>query len=366
MFAGADFGAGFWDLVAGPAERGAPARELIEESIGPVWEANHVWLIFVLVTLWTGFPSAFAPIMSTLYVPLTLAAVGIILRGSAFAFRKASHTRSQRRLFGIGFASSSVITPYFLGTVVGGVASARVPAGTATGNVITSWCNPTSVLGGGLAVIVCAFLAAVYLAADATRRGRAELADTFRRRAFGSGIAGGIVAAAGVIVLHADAPDLFHGLTHRGAPLIVASAIAGALALILVARRRFDVARYAAASAVVAVLWGWAAGQFPWMLEHQLTIGAAAAPHATLVAGLFALGAGSSLIMPALGWLFVMVSAAILRTSEPRRATMRLLRCRDAAVDGNDRTGQVGTGTTCEEDRGSGHIVGPADTTQRR
>jgi cytochrome d ubiquinol oxidase subunit II len=307
LFAGADFGAGFWDLVAGSAQRGAPARELIEESIGPVWEANHVWLIFVLVTLWTGFPSAFAPIMSTLYVPLTLAAVGIILRGSAFAFRKASRTPSQRRLFGAAFASSSVITPYFLGTVVGGVASDRVPAGTRTGNVITSWCNPTSVLGGVLAVIVCAFLAAVYLAADAARRDRPGLADAFRRRAFGTGIVVGVVAAAGVIVLHADAPDLFHGLTHRGAPLIAVSALAGAAALILVARRRFDLARYVGALAVVAVLWGWATGQYPWMLEHQLTIGAAAAPHATLVAGLVALGAGSLLLVPALGWLLVLV-----------------------------------------------------------
>jgi len=307
LFAGADFGAGFWDLFAGDAERGAPTRELIEESIGPVWEANHVWLIFVLVTLWTGFPSAFAPIMSTLYVPLTFAAVGIILRGSAFAFRKASRTVSQRRAFGAAFASSSVITPYFLGSVVGGVASGRVPAGTRTGNVLTSWWNPTSVLGGVMAVVVCAFLAAVYLAADADRRGRAALVESFRRRAFGAGIAGGVVSAAGVIVLHGDAPDLFHGLTHRGAPLIVVSAVAGAAALALLGRRRFQVARYLAALAVVAVLAGWATGQYPWMLEHQLTISDAAAPHATLVAGLVALGAGSLLLVPALAWLLVLV-----------------------------------------------------------
>ena len=111
------------NLVAGGDRRGAPTRALIEESIGPVWEANHVWLIFVLVTLWTGFPAAFAPIMSTLYVPLTLAAVGIILRGSAFVFRKTSGSVGQRRLFGAAFASSSVITPYFLGSVVGAVAA---------------------------------------------------------------------------------------------------------------------------------------------------------------------------------------------------------------------------------------------------
>ena len=312
LLAGADFGAGFWDLVAGNAERGAPTRRLIEESIGPVWEANHVWLIFVLVTLWTGFPSAFAPIMSTLYVPLTLAAVGIILRGSAFAFRKASRTLGERRFYGIAFASSSVITPYFLGSVVGGVASARVPAESRTGDVVRSWLNPTSVLGGVMAVIVCAFLAAVYLAADAERRGRPELVTVFRRRSLAAGILAGAVAGVGVAVLHADAPLLFHGLTHRGAPLIVASAVAGASTLVLVARRRVAMARYLAAAAVVAVLWGWAAGQYPWMLEHEVTIKAAAAPRATLEAGLVALGAGAVLLVPALVWLLVLVQRGTL------------------------------------------------------
>ena len=266
-----------------------------------------MWLIFVLVTLWTGFPSAFAPIMSTLYVPLTLAAVGIILRGGAFAFRKASPTLAEQRFFGVAFASSSVITPYFLGSVVGGVASGRVPAGTRTGDVFTSWLNPTSVLGGVMAVVVCAFLAAVYLAADADRRGRPELAAGFRLRALGAGVAGGAVAIAGVVVLHSDAPVLFHGLTHRGAPLIALSGVAGLSTLVLVARGRFAVARYLAALTVVAVLGGWAVGQYPWMLVRQLTIASAAAPHATLVAGLVALAAGSVLLVPALAWLLLLV-----------------------------------------------------------
>jgi len=169
LLAGADFGAGFWDLLAGGAERGRAPRALIEESIAPVWEANHVWLIFVLVTLWTAFPAAFAPIMSTLYIPLTLAAIGIILRGAAFAFRKASETLPLRRLFGVTFASSSVLTPFMLGAVVGGIASGRVPAGEQTGDVLRSWLNLTSMLGGLMAVVVCAFLAAVYLTADAER-----------------------------------------------------------------------------------------------------------------------------------------------------------------------------------------------------
>jgi cytochrome d ubiquinol oxidase subunit II len=153
---------------------------------------------------------------------------------------------------------------------------------------------------------VCAFLAAVYLAADADHRDKPELAGMFRRRALGAGIAAGVVAAVGVAVLHADAPSLFHGLTHRGAPLIAASGLAGLMALVLVGRRRFAIARYVAALAVVAVLWGWAAGQYPWILEHEQTIKAAAAPRATLEAGLLAFGIGSLLLVPALVWLFVL------------------------------------------------------------
>ena len=162
LLAGADFGGGLWDLLAGGTERGAEPRELIEHSVGPVWEANHVWLIFVLVVLWTGFPHAFAPIMSTLAIPLTLAAVGIILRGSAFAFRKASIAIASQRAFGAIFATSSVLTPFFLGSVVGGVASGRVPA-VGTGSLTRSWINATSMLGGVLAVVVCAFLVGVML-----------------------------------------------------------------------------------------------------------------------------------------------------------------------------------------------------------
>jgi cytochrome d ubiquinol oxidase subunit II len=312
LLAGADFGAGFWDLIAGGAERGRAPRALIEESIAPVWEANHVWLIFVLVTLWTAFPAAFAPIMSTLYVPLTLAAVGIILRGAAFAFRKASETLPLRRLFGVTFASSSVLTPFMLGAVVGGIASGRVPAGEQTGDALRSWLNPTSMLGGVMAVAVCAFLAAVYLTADADRRGRPDMVVFFRRRAVVSGVAGGVVALAGVFVLKHDAPDLFHGLTHRGAPLIGVSAVAGAATLVLLLRGAYARARFAAALAVVAVLFGWAAGQYPYMLEHSLHISDAAGAHATLVAILVVLGAGSVLLVPALVWLFVLIQRGML------------------------------------------------------
>src|SRR3954468_13841547 len=200
LFAGADSGAGVWDLLAGGTRRGRGQRELIEHSLAPVWEANHVWLIFVLVVLWTGFPPAFAAIASTLYIPLTLAALGMIARASVFAFRKTVPAEPVQRLFGAAFAFSSFVTPYFLGAVVGGIASGRVPPGIAAGNVLTSWINPTSALGGVLAIGVCAYLAAVLLCADAVREGSAGLAEAFRARGLLTAVLVGVVALGGVVV----------------------------------------------------------------------------------------------------------------------------------------------------------------------
>ena len=190
IFGGADFGAGFWDLVAGGAERGERPREVIDHSIAPVWEANHVWLIFVFVVLWTCFPTAYASITLTLFVPLTLAAFGIVLRGASFAFRKAVFRTRDRRNFGAAFALSSVLVPYCLGAVVGSIASGRVPSGGKAGDPWTSWVNPTSVLGGVLAVAVTAYLAAFFLVWDARRLSDATMVGYFRRRAFGAGAGG--------------------------------------------------------------------------------------------------------------------------------------------------------------------------------
>ena len=169
LFGGADFGAGFWDLTAGGAARGARPRELIDHSIAPVWEANHVWLIFSFVVLWTCFPEAYASITLTLFVPLTLAAFGIVLRGSGFAFRKVVLRTRYRRGFGASFAIASVLVPYCLGAVIGGIASGRVPAGGEAGDPWSSWVNPTSILVGSFAVAVAAYLASVYLVWDARR-----------------------------------------------------------------------------------------------------------------------------------------------------------------------------------------------------
>jgi cytochrome d ubiquinol oxidase subunit II len=310
LFGGADFGAGFWDLVAGGARRGERQRALIEHSIGPVWEANHVWLIFILVVTWTGFPGLFGAVSSTLWIPLTVAAFGVIARGSAFAFRKNVTVLWQRRLFGAAFAASSVITPFFLGAAAGAVAGGRVPPGVGQGNAVTSWWNPVSVLTGALAVVVCAYLAAVYLTADARRGGDQALIAGFRRRALVAGLVAGLIAVVGIVVLHGDAPALSHGLLHRGLPLVAASASAGLIALVLLYRRHFLLARMAAALAVTAVIWGWAAAQYPYLLQSRLTIAAAAANRSVLLATLISLLAGAVLLVPSLTWLYLIFQRA--------------------------------------------------------
>ncbi len=285
LLAGADFGAGFWDLIAGGAHRGGDRRALIEHSIGPVWEANHVWVIFVLVLVWTAFPPLFAAAASTLYIPLTLIAIGIIARGSAFAFRKAVTEVWQRRLFGAAFAFSSVITPFFLGATAGAIASGRVPVGLARGDIMTSWANPTSLICGMLAVGVCAYLSAVYLTADARRAEHTELAEYFRRQGLLSGVVVGAIALAAVAVVHGDAHELYHGLTHRGLTLVATSIVMGFLSLVLLARRHYVAVRASAALAVIAVLWAWGIGQYPQLLPG-LNIDQAAAAPATLQATL--------------------------------------------------------------------------------
>ncbi len=304
VFAGADFGAGFWDLLAGGAEPGRKPRALIDHSIGPVWEANHVWLIFCLVVLWTGFSSAFQSIMLTLFVPLTLAALGIVLRGSGFAFRKSMSVTKQQRYYGVIFATSSVLVPYCMGAVAGAIASGRVPSGGKAGDWFTSWVNPTSVLGGVLAIAVCAFLASVYLIADAERLRQTEMSGYFRTRALAAAVAAGAIAFVGIFVLHADAPYIFHGLTSRALPVVIVSALCGLASLWMLWRGARRIARPFAMLAVATVVIGWGVAQWPYVLPQTLKVSQAAAPDATLWAILFVFVLAAVLILPSLAWLY--------------------------------------------------------------
>jgi len=315
----ADFGAGFWDLTAGGAARGGRVRGLIQRSMSPVWEANHVWLIFVLVIAWTAFPVAFGSVFSTLRVPLFLAAIGIIFRGGAFALRGQAATIREARVLGGLFALSSVLIPYFLGAAIGGVASGRVEVGNATGDVVRSWVNPTSAVIGVLAVVTGALLAAVYLAGDARRAAQPDLERGFRTRALAMGVVAGVVAIGGLLVLRGDARSLYDGLTSgRGLVMVVVSAVAGAATLLLVWLRRFGLARLTAAVAVAAITVGWVFAQDPYLLPGSLTFDDGAASDATLQALVIGVGIGSILLLPSLWFLYRLVLQGRLdQTYEP-------------------------------------------------
>jgi cytochrome d ubiquinol oxidase subunit II len=305
VLAGADFGAGFWTLFPARGRVGDKAiADHARHAMGPVWEANHVWLIFVLVVSWTAYPRAFGSITSTLPVPLFIGAIGIVLRGTAYALRGWSEGTRFEHPLEHAFAASSILTPFALGTVIGAIAAGRVPVGNARGDEITSWLYPMPILIGVLTVATSAYLAAVYLAADARRLGERELEREFRHRALGAGVVAGAVAVAGLLVVRAEARPLWHGLTHGGAlAAVCVSGVAGAATLGFVWRSRFGLARFSAALAVAAVIAGWALAQEPRLLPG-LTIHQAAAGHSTLVAIVVATAIGALVLIPSLVLLF--------------------------------------------------------------
>jgi cytochrome d ubiquinol oxidase subunit II len=310
LFGGADFGGGFWDLVAGGDERGSRPRALIQRSLTPVWEANHVWLIFILVVLWTAFPPAFSAVMTTLYVPIALAAVGIVLRGSGFAFRKSIEGLSGRRAAGATFAISSLLTPFFMGAVVGAIAAGNVP-GDGNGPPFSSWLAPLPLLSGAMFVASGAYLSAVFLIGDARRAGEADLQRYFARRALIAAAVAGVAAAFGLIELHSEARYIFDRLTDDGLPLVILSALCGlgVLALLLSAARRPAAAsphllRPLAAGAVIAVIWGWGVAQFPYLIPTSLKITQSAAPPDTLSSVIVIFIVAAIFVLPALGLLY--------------------------------------------------------------
>jgi cytochrome d ubiquinol oxidase subunit II len=316
VLAGADFGAGFWQLIAGKGGQADEIRDHAYHAMAPVWEANHVWLIFVLTVVWTAYPIAFGSIASTLSIPLFIAGIGIVLRGGAYALRAGTATTREQRSLDSLFAVSSILTPFALGTVIGALASEQVHVGNPGGSLVTSWLNPTSITIGVLAVTSSAYLAAVFLSGDAAREGRHALADRFRARALAAGLAAGAVAIAGLIVLHFDAERIFRRLTEgAGLPALVVSLTAGIATLLLVWHRRYEPARYTAALAVAATIAGWAVAQNPVFLQG-LTVRQAAAGHDVLVAVVVATLVGALLLFPALALLFRLTLGGELRSGE--------------------------------------------------
>ena len=309
---GADFGGGLWDLLAGGASRGRAPRALIDQSITPVWEANHVWLIFDLVIFWTAFPPAFAAVMTAAALPLWLAAFGIVLRGAGFAFRKEVQTLHWQRLFGATFALSSLIVPFFMGTVIGAIASGRVPANLAHTDLAV-WTGPTSLLIGALFVAVCAYLAAAFLTREASRRGDHPLRRYFAQRAATAGAISGALSLATLLEIRSSNPALFHGLTHRALPLVIVSAGCGFAVIALLATGRSQGLRTLSVLGVAAVVWGWGVAQYPVLLPGTgLTLTSGAAPHSILVTVVVVFVAAALLVGPSFILLFSLHSRQLL------------------------------------------------------
>ncbi len=306
VFAGADFGGGVWDLFArGP--RREQQRALIAHAIGPVWEANHVWLILVVVLLFSCFPPAFSLLAIAMHIPLTLVLLGVVLRGSAFIFRSygGDDIPTQRR-WGRLFATASLVTPLLLGVIVGTIAAGRVRAPTGAGfraDYITPWLSPFTASVGVLTLLLFAYLAAVYLTLEA---GDGELREDFRRRALAAGLGVFVAAMLTLGLAWGEAPLVWSGLVTapRAIPVHLLTGVSATLALWALWARRYALARVAAIAQISLILWGWALAQFPWLLPPTLSITDAAAPAITLKLTLGALGAGALLLFPSLYYLF--------------------------------------------------------------
>jgi cytochrome bd ubiquinol oxidase subunit II len=363
VLGGADFGAPVWQVLAGRGPHAEEIREHAHESMAPVWEANHVWLIFVLTVMWTAFPVALGSIASTLCVPLFLAGIGIIARGAAYALRAGTTSTAQVKAIDMVSAISSVLTPFALGAALGGIASGRVPVGNARGDLITSWLNPTSITIGVIAVISCAYLAAVFLSADAVRRDEPALAAEFRRRALVVGAIAGVAAAAGLVVLRSDARGLFDELVGGdGLVGLIVSGLAGIVTVLALLRGRSELARYGSAVAVAGVVGGWALAQAPVILPG-LTVDQAAAPHDTLVATLVAIIAGGAILFPSLGLLFRLVLGGRLGHGAEEPAAPGARQLLEASAEGLQGRAAlacavVGFGFLTVADAGWAHVIG--------
>jgi cytochrome d ubiquinol oxidase subunit II len=324
VLAGADFGAGLWTLLAKPGRApAASTRDFARHSMGPVWEANHVWLIFVLVVCWTAYPVAFGSITSTLAAPLLIAAIGIIFRGATYALRglggSAAPTNRPRPTSQVEllFALASILTPFALGTVIGAIALGHVPVGNAAGDPVGSWLSAGPVLIGVLAVAFSGYLAAVYLAADSVKLHEPTLAADFRDRALVSGVVAGALALGGLFALRSALP-LTHGLA---LVMVIASGCGGLATVVLCWFRRFEWARVTAAAAVAAVVIGWAAAQSPRFLPG-MTVTQAAAGRSTLIALLIAVAVGGVVLIPSLILLFTLFLRG--RLTEPAELSAEL------------------------------------------
>jgi cytochrome d ubiquinol oxidase subunit II len=316
LLGGADFGGGVWTVLARGRSK-ERQRQMIAETIAPVWEANHVWLIFVVTVLFAAFPPAFQALSVALYLPFSIALAGIVFRGSAFAFSahgepESGWQRQWARIFGV----ASIVTPFVLGAAAGAIAGGdiRVNGSSIHADAVRVWLQPLPILTGLLGLATCALLAATYLTVEARAQRDRELEDAFRVGALIGSAVAGVLAVAGVFVVRADAPVLWHGMLHRGLPFVFLSAAGGLTSLAGLVRRRYLAARGGAIVAVASVLGGWGASQWPLIVVPDLRVSEAAAPQASLHAITIGLAIGGAILIPSLLVLFrVFKSAKAMR-----------------------------------------------------
>lgn len=305
LMGGADFGGGIWDLLAvGP--RATRQRMAIAEAIGPIWEANHVWLILVVVLLFTGFPVGFSGMMTALNIPLTVMLIGIVLRGSAFIFRKYdSKSAAVQRHWSTVFGVASMVTPFFQGIILGALSTGRIRIvnGHVASGFFAGWLTPFAFACGTFALVLFTFLAATYLTLD-TRK-QPDIQNDFRLRALGSGMMLAPIAGAVFLTAKHGAPEMYHGLTRWWAPLLLAwTSVMSVVALVALWRRWFALARIAAISQVTLILVGWCLAQYPNIVTPDVTVTNAHAPEITLRLLVLALGVGAIVLLPSLVFLF--------------------------------------------------------------
>jgi cytochrome d ubiquinol oxidase subunit II len=303
VLAGADFGGGVWDLLArGP--RAAEQRAHVAEAMGPVWEANHVWLIFLIVLLFSCFPAAFAALSVAFFAPFHLVLIGIVLRGAAFVFRAYGYATAGAGIsWGHIFGGASVITPFLLGACLGAVSNGhiRVEGGIVTADSAWAWLDPLALATGALSLALCAYLAAVYL----TLETEGDLRDDFRKRALGVWLVAGVLSIGTLLLTYQEAPRLWEGLTSaRAAPAVLLGIILAPASALAMLRRRYGLARILSAGQVVLLLVGWALAQWPYIIYPDITLTGAASPPATLRFVLWTLVPGLGLLLPSLWLLF--------------------------------------------------------------
>jgi cytochrome d ubiquinol oxidase subunit II len=313
--AGADFGAGILDLLAG---RRRTERQSIAAAIGPVWEANHVWLIFSITILFSAFPAAFSALGTALLAPLTVALLAIVVRGIALGLRAAPGTPARAHvLLSRLLGAASLVGPFAFGVAAGGIAEASSSPRAVSAHVPdVPWTGPFAALIGGLAVALCAQLASSFIASGLVRAGEPRRAEPFRRRGLQSGACVLVLGLAGPLLAAAIAPAVWHRLIGPALPLVIAGLGAQGASLVALARRRYPLARHAGRLAAAAVLWGWFLSQAPRLIGSGLTIHTAAATHTALGAVAISSAAVLLLVLPAMYLLFALFARPELEVTE--------------------------------------------------